>query len=482
MRICHVAKCGRKISDGVKLYHLPQNSVRRQLWLDKIKRREANRNTKIKNISICSKHFYGGKPAKAIYPRHPDFVPSLLLGDEPLELIDSPLLPVIQDHSLPIDELDQHNIPSNCEESLHTTIECELSSDENPSETTLHLDSLLCHESLSQSDDCKDIDWVPSPMIYDVVPEYFVECILNDSEDPLSLPDGSDLPNPTTSVPESSINFSSPSHTFLLTVDRPLTHHIVVQDKISIPNKPTPVWLNLNCSLSNLVTPTVPNDRMEVSSSASCKLLDHSYVLVPPRSPTSPGESAAASSTSRNSQLATSQEPQKNAAPYESDHSYVLRSSSTPTVTEEESLHLDMAGYRNFIEGVATPTAEWTWSFNERNNNLVCSCHFFSHDGVMTIKSVKMITMNRVALYLNGKPITPQDIQLEFRSKAELANILEDFHHRKICQGIVDDSLADVEVTDKCARNKEGNLWRSKMRMEIAGSNLCSSCRRFIDY
>ncbi|XP_046460568.1 uncharacterized protein LOC124207240 isoform X2 [Daphnia pulex] len=478
MRICHVAKCGRKTSDGVKLYSLPQNSVRRQLWLDKIKRREANRNTKINNISICSKHFYGGKPAKAIYPRHPDFVPSLLLGDEPPELIDSPLLSVIQDHSLPIDELDQHNIPSNCKESLHTTIECELPSDDDPSETTLHLDSLLCHESLSQS----DIDWVPSPMIYDVVPEYFVECILNDSEDPLSLPDGSDLPNPTTSVPESSINFSSPSHTFLLTVDRPLTHHIVVQDKISIPNKPTPVWLNLNCSLSNMVTPTVPNDRMEVSSSASCKLLDHSYVLVPPRLPTSPGESAAASSTSHNSQSATSQEPQENAAPYESDHNYVLRSSSTPTVNEEESLHLDMAGYHNFIEGVATPTAEWTWSFNERNNNLVCSCHFFSHDGVMTIKSVKIITMNKVALYLNAKPITPQDIQLEFRSKAELAKILEDFHHRKICQGIVDDSLADVEVTDKCARNKEGNLWRSKMRMEIAGSNLCSSCRRFIDY
>ncbi|EFX85442.1 hypothetical protein DAPPUDRAFT_300460 [Daphnia pulex] len=428
MRICHVAKCGRKISDGVKLYHLPRNSVRRQLWLDKIKRREANRNTKIKNISICSKHFYGGKPAKEIYPRHPDYVPSLLLGDEPLELTDSPLLSVIQDHSLPID-------------------------------------------------DCKDIDWVPSPMIYDVVPEYFVECILNDSEDPLSLPDGSDLPNPTTSVPESSINFSSPIHTFLLTVDRPLTRHIVVQDKISIPNKPTPsVELNLNCSLSNLVTPTVQNYRMEVSSSASCKLLDHSYVLVPPKSPTSPGEGAAASSTSRNSQSATSQEPQENAAPYESDHNYVLRSSSTPTVNEsEESLHLDMAGYRNFIDGVATPTADWTWSFNERNNNLVCSCHFFSHDGVMTIKSVKIITRNKVALYLNAKLITPQDIQLEFRSKAELAKILEDFHHRKICQGIVDDSLADVEVTDKCARNKEDNLWCSKMRMEIAGSNLCSN-------
>jgi hypothetical protein len=37
MRICNVAKCGRKISDGVKLYSLPENSVRRQLWLDKIK-------------------------------------------------------------------------------------------------------------------------------------------------------------------------------------------------------------------------------------------------------------------------------------------------------------------------------------------------------------------------------------------------------------------------------------------------------------
>ncbi|XP_046653765.1 uncharacterized protein LOC124344301 [Daphnia pulicaria] len=140
----------RSVRDGVKLYSLPQNSVLRQLWLDKIKRREANRHTKINNIWVCSKHFYGGKPAKDIYPRHPDFVPSLLLGDEPLELIDSPLLSEIHDHSLPIDELDQHNIPSNCEESLHTTIECELPSEDNPSEATLHLDS-LCHESTSQS-------------------------------------------------------------------------------------------------------------------------------------------------------------------------------------------------------------------------------------------------------------------------------------------------------------------------------------------
>ncbi len=237
----------------------------------------------------------------------------------------------------------------------------------------------------------------------------------------------------------------------------------------------------MNASLSNLLTPTVQNDRIDVSSSASCSL-EHSYVLAPPRSPTSLDESAAASSTSRNSQSATSQETQENAAPCESDHNYVLRSSSIPTVNEEESLHLDMAGYRNFVDGVATPTAEWTWSFNERNNNLVCSCHFFSLDGVMTIKSVKIITMNKVALYLNGKPITPPDIRLEFRSKAELAKILEDFNHRKICQGIVDDSLADVEVTDKCARNKEGYLWRSKMRMEVAGSVLCSSCRRFKDY
>ncbi|KAK4027216.1 hypothetical protein OUZ56_016228 [Daphnia magna] len=162
MRSCHVAKCGRKISDGVQLFPLPQNSVRRQLSLDKIKRREANRYTKIKNIRICSKHFYGGKPAKEMYPRHPDFVPSLLLGDEPLKLIESTHLSVIQDHSLPIDELDQHNIPSNCEESLHTTMEYEVPSDENPSETTLDQDS-LCHESPSQSGN--EIDCIPIPAV-----------------------------------------------------------------------------------------------------------------------------------------------------------------------------------------------------------------------------------------------------------------------------------------------------------------------------
>jgi hypothetical protein len=90
MRSCHVAKCRRKMSDGVNLFTLPQNSVRSQLWLDRIKRREANRHTKIKNIRICLKHFYGGiilsinlllfinntffcvligKPAKDIYTR-----------------------------------------------------------------------------------------------------------------------------------------------------------------------------------------------------------------------------------------------------------------------------------------------------------------------------------------------------------------------------------------------------------------------------
>ncbi len=299
--------------------------------------------------------------------------------------------------------------------------------------------------------------------------------------------DGSGLPIQTKTVSESSINFSGPSHTIPLPVDGPITHYIVVQDNIAVPNKPTLTvdgGLNVNGTLSNLVTSTVQNDRMDVSSSASCSF-DHSYVLVPPQTPISLEESAAASSTLRNFESATSQEAQENAGPNESDHNYVIRSSSTPTVNEQESLHLDMAGYHNFINGVATPTAEWTWSFNERNNNLVCSCHIFSHDGVMTIKSVKIITMTKVALYLNGKPITPPDMQFEFRSKADLANILEDFNYRRICQGIVDDSLADTEVTGKCAGIKEGNLWRSKMCMGIANpaaSALCSKCRVFKNY
>ncbi|EFX60814.1 hypothetical protein DAPPUDRAFT_275276, partial [Daphnia pulex] len=182
----------------------------------------------------------------------------------------------------------------------------------------------------------------------------------------------SGLPIQTKTVPESSINCSGQSHIIPLPVDGPITHYIVVQDNIAVPNKPTltvDVGLNVNGTLSNLVTPTVQNDRMDVSSSASCSF-DHSYVLVPPRTPTSLEESAAASSTLCNSESATSQEAQENAGPNESDHNYVIRSSSIPTVNEEESLHLDMAGYHNFINGVATPTAEWTWSFNERNNNL----------------------------------------------------------------------------------------------------------------
>ena len=299
---------------------------------------------------------------------------------------------------------------------------------------------------------------------------------------PRLLPkDEIDLPNPTKLVPEPSINVPGPGNTIPLPINGPITHYIIVPDQISIHNNTTLTLkggLNLK---SNLVPPTVQNDRMDVTTSASFSL-DHSYVLVPPRLPTSLDESVATSAS------ATSQEVPENdalTAPNESDHNYVIRSSSTPNVTEEESLQLDMAGYRNFINGVATPTDEWIWSFNERNNNLVCSCHVFSYDDVMTVKSVKIVTMNKVALYLNGKPITPPDIKFEFRSKADLANILKDFNYRKICQGIVGDSLADIEVTGKCAGNKEGNLWRSKICMGVAdsvGSVLCSKCRLLRNY
>jgi hypothetical protein len=103
----------------------------------------------------------------------------------------------------------------------------------------------------------------------------------------------------------------------------------------------------------------------------------------------------------------------------------------------------------------------------------------------MNIKSVKIITKTKVALYVNGKPITPPDFKSEFQSKEDLANILEDFHCRKICQGIVDVSVPDLLVTDKCSGYKEGNLWRSKLCVGVAdpvSSILCSECRHFRKY
>ena len=59
-RKCRVACCGRTFKDGVKLFHLPNDKDRRELWLSTVKWAKNNTNLKVENLLICSKHFRTG--------------------------------------------------------------------------------------------------------------------------------------------------------------------------------------------------------------------------------------------------------------------------------------------------------------------------------------------------------------------------------------------------------------------------------------
>ncbi|CAN8004967.1 unnamed protein product [Ixodes hexagonus] len=95
MTICAVNGCSNRSSrrnpdaPSVSFYCLPKvinnqcertrelSEKRRRLWLEKIDRRELYFK---KEVRICSIHFISGKPAYLMHDKHPDWLPTLKLG------------------------------------------------------------------------------------------------------------------------------------------------------------------------------------------------------------------------------------------------------------------------------------------------------------------------------------------------------------------------------------------------------------------
>ena len=57
---CRLLLIDRTFKDGVKLFHLPDDKDRRELWLYTEKWAKKNTNLKVENLLICSKHFRTG--------------------------------------------------------------------------------------------------------------------------------------------------------------------------------------------------------------------------------------------------------------------------------------------------------------------------------------------------------------------------------------------------------------------------------------
>ncbi|XP_057366562.1 uncharacterized protein LOC130687415 [Daphnia carinata] len=286
------------------------------------------------------------------------------------------------------------------------------------------------------------------------------------------------LPKRTTDIPCDRIGDPNSN----LSVHGPVTHYILVHESPLIfqnSNVATQLIQNdpsLNTFGGLPSTSSIHLAQIDDTSAASSipSHSDHDYVVETVRSnvPAKKGNPEIVASQVEESRSVSS------SAVHDCDHSYGIRPSCSAPTVEESCLDLDAVGYRDFISGVSFPSAEWYWSFNERTKLLICSCHYLSHDGVMTIKTVRIITKTKVELFLNGKSIQPPYIKLEFHKKTELSKILEDFHIRKTCLGIVEESLKDVEVTDKYAAFKDRNVWRSKECLGLANTRLlCLKCQ-----
>ncbi|XP_046447048.1 uncharacterized protein LOC124196207 isoform X2 [Daphnia pulex] len=76
-RWCKVSNCRNLKSASVKLYSLPKEGVRRDLWLERM---NYIIHANLKNIYVCSDHFVTGKPIGEFHKKHVDWAPSINVG------------------------------------------------------------------------------------------------------------------------------------------------------------------------------------------------------------------------------------------------------------------------------------------------------------------------------------------------------------------------------------------------------------------
>ena len=104
----------------------------------------------------------------------------------------------------------------------------------------------------------------------------------------------------------------------------------------------------------------------------------------------------------------------------------MLQENSEQTARETEMEgYLDPATYTDVIARVKLPSSSWMWQEDKVNKTLVCFSHSFSPDRKIVVKTISVVSMNKVELFLNGKQIFPPNVKTTF-------NVIEDLSLRDL--------------------------------------------------
>lgn len=152
----------------------------------------------------------------------------------------------------------------------------------------------------------------------------------------------------------------------------------------------------------------------------------------------------------------------------------MLQENSEQTARETEMEgYLDPATYTDVIARVKLPSSSWMWQEDKVNKTLVCFSHSFSPDRKIVIKTISVVSMNKVELFLNGKQIFPRNVKTNFNVIEDLSNIIGAVEVSNVCDGIVELSLANVCVTSRCSAVKDGKIIRSNRCTGLTENNVC---------
>jgi hypothetical protein len=156
----------------------------------------------------------------------------------------------------------------------------------------------------------------------------------------------------------------------------------------------------------------------------------------------------------------------------------MLQENSEQTARETEMEgYLDPATYTDVIARVKLPSSSWMWQEDKVNKTLVCFSHSFSPDRKIVIKTISVVSMNKVELFLNGKQIFPRNVKTNFNVIEDLSNIIGAVEVSNVCDGIVELSLANVCVTSRCSAVKDGKIIRSNRCTGLTENNVCLNCK-----
>ena len=129
---------------------------------------------------------------------------------------------------------------------------------------------------------------------------------------------------------------------------------------------------------------------------------------------------------------------------------------------------------------VTLPTDMWQWSFNAKSKSAICFTWSHALDGSLHIKTLCILSTNRVSFHVGGKTISLSKSCGTYQSFDQLSGFLASFNSHNPCRGILNPMFNNPNVTGKCAVIKDGDVLRSTKCTYLAGkqsaNELCEKC------